>query len=66
MIEKAGLKVEFKNTSEFDVPDEFQTRLDQDPAFKMAFKVLTPDRQRGYLLYFFGCQTISNPRLPGR
>ena len=51
-IEKAGLKVEFKDTSSFDVPIEFQEKLDQDPALKMAFEGLTPGRQRGYLLYF--------------
>lgn len=55
-IEKAGLKVEFKDTSEFEVPEEFQARLDQDPALKMAFEALTPGRQRGYLLYFSGAK----------
>ncbi len=51
-IEKAGLKVEFKAVSEFDVPDEFQRRLDEDPVLSAAFEALTPGRQRGYLLYF--------------
>lgn len=55
-IEKAGLKVEFKDTSDFEVPEEFQTKLDEDPALEMAFEALTPGRQRGYLLYFSGAK----------
>lgn len=51
-IEKAGLEVEFKKTSEFNIPEEFQNKLDQDPALRSAFNSLTPGRQRGYLLYF--------------
>lgn len=55
-IEKAGLKVEFKDTSEFEVLEEFQVKLDQDPTLKMAFDNLTPGWQRGYLLYFSGAK----------
>lgn len=51
-VEKAGLKVEFKETAEFDIPEEFQQRLDENPALKTAFEGLTPGRQRAYLLYF--------------
>ena len=51
-VEKAGLKVELKKTSEFEMPKEFQTKLNKTPALKTAFKALTPGRQRGYLLYF--------------
>ena len=51
-VEKAGLKVSFKKTTEFTVPDEFQNRLDEIPALKTAFDALTPGRQRAYLLYF--------------
>jgi uncharacterized protein YdeI (YjbR/CyaY-like superfamily) len=51
-IEKAGLEVEFKQTAEFNMPEEFQARLDENPALKTAFDALTPGRQRGYLLYF--------------
>lgn len=51
-VEKAGLKVEFKPTAQFSMPEEFQTRLADDPALKAAFEALTPGRQRGYLLYF--------------
>lgn len=50
--EKAGMQVTYKQTSEFKMPEEFQTRLDESPALKKAFQALTPGRQRGYLLYF--------------
>lgn len=51
-VEKAGLEVKYKETSEFKVPEEFQQKLDGSPALKFAFESLTPGRQRGYLLYF--------------
>lgn len=51
-VEKSGMKVDFKKTSEFAMPVEFKRQLDQDPALKEAFYELTPGRQRGYLLYF--------------
>jgi uncharacterized protein YdeI (YjbR/CyaY-like superfamily) len=51
-VEKAGLKVELKSTKEFNMPEEFQTVLDDMPELKTAFEKLTPGRQRGYLLYF--------------
>ncbi|MCB0171487.1 MAG: YdeI family protein [Anaerolineae bacterium] len=51
-VEIAGLEVNFKETSDFDMPEEFQKKLDENPALKTAFEALTPGRQRGYLLYF--------------
>lgn len=51
-VEKAGLKVEYRKTEEFPVPDEFQARLDAEPELKIAFEALTPGRQRAYLLNF--------------
>jgi uncharacterized protein YdeI (YjbR/CyaY-like superfamily) len=51
-VERAGLKVDLKKTREFNVPEEFQNKLDQIPALKAAFDALTPGRQRAYLLYF--------------
>jgi len=51
-VEKAGLKVNFKKTIEFIVPEEFQYKLDEIPALKTAFYALTPGRQRAYILYF--------------
>jgi uncharacterized protein YdeI (YjbR/CyaY-like superfamily) len=51
-IDKAGLKVELKKTTEYEIPEEFQSVLDDMPELNTAFKLLTPGRQRGYLLYF--------------
>src|ERR1700730_2105702 len=51
-VEKAGLKVNFKKTTEFIIPEEFQNKLDEIRALKTAFDALTPGRQRAYLLYF--------------
>jgi uncharacterized protein YdeI (YjbR/CyaY-like superfamily) len=50
--EKAGLKVDYRKTAEFTVPEEFQRKLDEIPALKVAFDALTPGRQRAYLLHF--------------
>ena len=51
-VEKAGLKVNYKKTSEYSIPKEFQNKLDTMPALKEAFYALTPGRQRAYLYYF--------------
>jgi uncharacterized protein YdeI (YjbR/CyaY-like superfamily) len=51
-VERAGLEVDYKKTSEFVIPEEFQNRLDKSPTMKAAFDALTPGRQRGYILYF--------------
>ncbi|MBK8944431.1 MAG: YdeI/OmpD-associated family protein [Ignavibacteriae bacterium] len=51
-IEKFGLKVEMKKTSEFNMPEELKLKFEMDPDFKTAFENLTQGRQRGYLLHF--------------
>jgi uncharacterized protein YdeI (YjbR/CyaY-like superfamily) len=51
-VAKAGLKVDFKKTTEFKMPEEFQNKLKEMPALKTAFEALTPGRQRAYLLHF--------------
>lgn len=51
-VEKAGVEVPRKSTAEFDVPEEFASRLAQQPALQVAFHGLTPGRQRAYLLHF--------------
>ncbi len=51
-IEKAGLKVALKKTTDFEVAEEFQKKLDEMLDLRQAFYDLTPGRQRGYLLYF--------------
>ncbi len=51
-VEKAGLKVDLKKTTEFTMVQEFEKKLDELPALKTAFTALTPGRQRAYMLYF--------------
>jgi len=51
-VEKSGLKVKLKKTTDFTIPDEFKKKLDEHPALKTAFRALTPGRQRGYILHF--------------
>ena len=51
-VEKAGLKVPFKKTTEYKMPEELQNKLDEIPALKTAFGALTPGRQRAYIFYF--------------
>jgi len=51
-VEKAGLKVKLKKTSDFKIPEEFQKKLDKSNKLKTAFQALTPGRQRAYIFYF--------------
>ena len=51
-VERAGLQVKLKKTSEFKIPEEFQKKLIKSAALKKAFEVLTPGRQRAYIFYF--------------
>lgn len=51
-VEKSGVKVEFKETKEFFMPEELKEKFDEMPELKQAFEALTPGRQRGYLLHF--------------
>ena len=51
-VEKAGLRMKPKKTSDFPVPEELTERLRKDPSFKRAFTALTPGRQRSYLYHF--------------
>jgi uncharacterized protein YdeI (YjbR/CyaY-like superfamily) len=51
-VEKAGLRLEPKKTSDFPVPEELTLQFQKDPRFKRAFEALTPGRQRSYLYHF--------------
>ncbi|MHB8420677.1 MAG: YdeI/OmpD-associated family protein [Myxococcales bacterium] len=51
-VEKAGLRMVRKTTSDFPVPEELTERFRRDPRFKRAFEALTPGRQRSYLYHF--------------
>lgn len=51
-VEKAGLQVEYKKTTEYTVPEELENKFVEIPDLKTAFEALTPGRQRAYLYYF--------------
>src|SRR6185503_11894920 len=51
-VERVGLKVKLKETSDFKIPEEFQKKLNKSSALKTAFNALTPGRQRQYIFYF--------------
>jgi uncharacterized protein YdeI (YjbR/CyaY-like superfamily) len=55
-VERSGAKVPMKSAAQFDVPEEFRKRLDDDDRLAEAFRALTPGRQKGYLLYFAGAK----------
>src|SRR5512144_1556649 len=61
-VEKAGLRIKRKKTSDFPVPEELTERFRTDPRFKRAFEELTPGRQRSYL-YHFGAAKQSATRV---
>lgn len=51
-IEKSGLKVKKKKTTDFEIPEELEQLFEENPEFEKAFEKLTAGRQRGYLLHF--------------
>jgi uncharacterized protein YdeI (YjbR/CyaY-like superfamily) len=51
-VEIAGLKVDYKKPSEYNIPEEFLSKLEDIPGLQDAFDGLTPGRQRAYILYF--------------
>ena len=51
-VEKSGLKVKLKKTSDLKFPEELQVMLDEFPDLKTAFEALTPGRQRAYIYHF--------------
>jgi uncharacterized protein YdeI (YjbR/CyaY-like superfamily) len=51
-VEKSGLKLKLRTTSDLKLPEELQIMLDEFPEFKAAFEALTPGRQRAYIYHF--------------
>ena len=58
-VEKAGLRVERRKTSDLPVPDELTERFRTDRRFRRAFEALTPGRQRSYLYHFAAAKQSS-------
>lgn len=55
-IERTGMKIELKKTSDYEIPSELENVFGENEKFHIAFKALTPGRQRGYLLHFAGAK----------
>jgi uncharacterized protein YdeI (YjbR/CyaY-like superfamily) len=51
-LEESGAMIKFKTVEEFEVPEEFQARLEAQPELKAAFSALSPGRRKAYLLHF--------------
>lgn len=51
-IERAGLKVPFKKTEDFEMPLELESKLASNAKLRAAFRSLTPGRQRAYIFHF--------------
>jgi len=50
-IEESGKKVELKKPSEYAIPEELQTKLDENGDLKAAFEALTPGRRKSYIFH---------------
>jgi len=62
-VEKAGLKVQLKTTTDFVIPEDFQLKLEAMPALNTAFYALTPGRQRAYILHFSAPKQSKTPEV---
>lgn len=49
--EESGKKVELKKPSEYAIPEELQTRLDENAVVRAAFEALTPGRRKSYIFH---------------
>jgi uncharacterized protein YdeI (YjbR/CyaY-like superfamily) len=50
-LEESGKKVELKKPSEYAIPEELQSRLDDDGVLRAAFEALTPGRRKSYIFH---------------
>ncbi len=50
-LQESGKKVELKKPSEYPVPEELESRLNQDAVLRAAFEALTPGRRKSYIFH---------------
>jgi uncharacterized protein YdeI (YjbR/CyaY-like superfamily) len=55
-LEESGKKVKLKKPSEYAVPEELQTRLNEDAVLRTAFEALTPGRRKSYIFHIAGAK----------
>jgi uncharacterized protein YdeI (YjbR/CyaY-like superfamily) len=50
-LEESGKKVDLRKPSEYAIPEELRTRLDDDAVLRAAYEALTPGRRKSYIFY---------------
>lgn len=50
-LERSGKKVELRKPSEYTIPEELQTLLNNNAALKASFNALTPGRRKSYVCH---------------
>jgi uncharacterized protein YdeI (YjbR/CyaY-like superfamily) len=50
-LEESGKKIKLKKPSEYPIPEELQSKLDDDAVLKAAFAALTPGRRKSYIFH---------------
>jgi uncharacterized protein YdeI (YjbR/CyaY-like superfamily) len=55
-LEKSGKRVELKKPSDYPVPEELQSRLDENSVLRSAFAKLTPGRRKSYIFYLLSAK----------
>jgi uncharacterized protein YdeI (YjbR/CyaY-like superfamily) len=50
-LEESGNKVELKKPSEYPIPEELQSRLDDNAGLRAAFGALSPGRRKSYIFH---------------
>ena len=50
-LEQSGKKVELRKPSEYTIPEELQTLLNNNAALKASFDALTPGRRKSYVFH---------------
>ncbi len=50
-LEESGKKVALKKVSEYAIPQELQTKLDDNVGLRAAFEALTPGRRKSYIFH---------------
>ena len=65
-LEESGKKVALKKSSEYAIPEELQTRLDDNAGLRAAFDALTPGRRKSYILHISNAKQAKPMILSGR
>jgi uncharacterized protein YdeI (YjbR/CyaY-like superfamily) len=61
-VERAGLRMKPKKTSDFPIPEELSERFRKDRGLKRSFEALTPGRQRSYLYHIAAAKQSATRR----